>query len=131
MWSSVGFVEHLDSFRDENSISVKNGGMDINLDSYYPRALFGGGGKNQQVQSRYLQDASYLRLKNLMIGYTIPYKYTQKLMLSNIRLFVSGENLWTQSKVKSMFDPETIGGGFGGSVYPLSKTFAFGLNVNF
>lgn len=130
MWWSTGFKEHKDYFRDATTTSVSSGALGENLNSYYPRPLFGNS-KNQQKQSKYVQDASYIRLKNIQIGYTIPQKFTQRFHIQKIRVYVSGENLWTSTNVKGMFDPETIGGGWGGNVYPLSKVYSFGLSVNF
>ncbi|PXV61005.1 TonB-linked SusC/RagA family outer membrane protein [Dysgonomonas alginatilytica] len=132
MWWSTGFIQHEDYFRDANTNSVVNGVNDVNLDSYYPRPLFNSS-KNTKRQTRYLQDASYIRLKNLQIGYTLPTALSRKLCVSKLRVFVSGENLWTKTDMAEMFDPETVDGGWGnsGNVYPLSKVFAFGLNINF
>lgn len=127
IWWSAGLEEHKDYFRADADHPLGQ-----NLDSYYARPLFGAPAtKNQQVQSRYLQDASYVRLKNLQIGYTLPSSFTQKLAVSKIRLYVSGENLFTLTKMSEIFDPETIEGGWGGTVYPLSKVYSAGLNVNF
>ncbi|KAA6319988.1 TonB-dependent receptor SusC, partial [termite gut metagenome] len=132
MWLSTALVPHIDYFRDADTWSVKNGFQSENLDSYYPKIYFDGdNGKNRKVQTRYLQDASYIRLKNLQIGYTLPQTLTKKVKIEKLRIFFSGENLWTASNMISIFDPETIDGGWNGSVYPLSKVFAFGLNVNF
>lgn len=94
-------------------------------------------------QTAYLQDASYLRLKNLTIGYTLPVKLTSKFNISKLRLYVSGENLLTISHLDvDGVDPEGLttsviqwrGGGTiteEGSNYPLQKVFSFGLNINF
>lgn len=133
MWWSTGFTTHADYFRDSETWSVKNGYLSENLDAYYPRPYFDGdgGGKNRKAQTRYLQDASYIRLKNLQIGYTLPQALTQKFYVSKLRVFFSGENLWTATAMSEAFDPETINGGWGGSVYPLSKVLSFGLNINF
>lgn len=132
LWWSTGFEEHLDYFRDANTTSVKNSVLSENPDSYYPRPLFNSS-KNAKRQTRYLQDASYIRLKNLQIGYTLPAKLTRKFYVQKLRIFVSGENLWTITDMKEMFDPETIDGGWAdsGNVYPLSKVFSCGLNINF
>ncbi|MGL4851620.1 MAG: SusC/RagA family TonB-linked outer membrane protein [Phocaeicola sp.] len=126
MWQSAGFTEHLDYFRPEGHV------LGANYDSYYPRPLFDGGGKNQQTQTRYLQNAAYIRLKNVQLGYTIPQHIIAKAGIQSLRFFVSGENLWTATDLISIFDPETISGGWGeGKTYPLSKVVSFGLNVNF
>ena len=85
-----------------------------------------------QTQSRYLQDASYLRMKNIQLGYTLPKSMTTKVGMQMVRLYVSGDNLATISSMSKIFDPETIGGAWGdGKLYPLSKTISVGLNVNF
>lgn len=123
-WWSMGLTPHEDYFRDD-----PNHLLGLNLDSYYPRPVFGG--KNQQTQTRYLQDASYIRLKNLQIGYTLPKTVVSKLGISNLRVFVSGENLWTGTSLNDLYDPETIGGGWNGCVYPMSRTFSCGLSLTF
>jgi len=79
-----------------------------------------------------LQDASYMRLKNLQFGYTFRQSWLKKAKLQSVRIFVSGENLLTITKLSKTMDPETAGiGAQGGTVYPLSRTYACGLNVNF
>lgn len=132
MWWSTGFTEHSDYFRDENTLSVQNGVNGVNLNSYYPRPLFNSS-KNNYRQTNYLQDASYIRLKNLQLGYSLPVSLTKKLHISKLRVFASGENLWTGTKLKKLFDPETIDGGWAssGNVYPLSQVISLGVNVNF
>ncbi|MGV8135122.1 MAG: SusC/RagA family TonB-linked outer membrane protein [Mangrovibacterium sp.] len=96
-------------------------------------------------QTRYLLNASYLRLKNLTIGYTIPSGLTQKLNISNLRIFVSGENLTEWSGIKKFYDPEAINDvtdkinpasstarGIGsGYAYPFQRRYSIGLNLTF
>ena len=124
-WQSAGFVEHWDFFRPEGDP------LGSNVDSYYPRPDFSST-KNQNTQSRYLQDASYLRLKNVQIGYKLPQSWISKIKMQSVRFYISGENLWTKTEMSAIFDPETIGGSWGdGKLYPLSKTISVGLNVNF
>ena len=126
-WWSTAMEEHKDYFRADSDHPLGQ-----NLDSYYPRPLFGGtASKNIQAQSRYVQNASYVRLKNIQLGYTLPSYLTEKIKVSKMRVYVSGENLWTLTKMSSIFDPETVGGGWGGNVYPLSKVYSLGLSVNF
>ncbi|WP_197739888.1 SusC/RagA family TonB-linked outer membrane protein [Pedobacter sp. BS3] len=122
IYSSAGLKEHADYFRDD-----PNHPLGQNLDAYYPRPLLSA--KNQLVQTKYLQDASYIRLKNLQVGYTIPQSITKKLGVNKFRAYVSGENVWTISNIATMFDPETIDGGWNGSVYPLSKVYSFGVSI--
>ena len=128
MWHARGLVEHEDYFR-ATSIGVAGHELPANLDAYYPRPIFSEGAKNQQAQTRYLQDASYIRLKNFQVGYTLPKAWMQKIGFEKCRLFVSGENLWTGTSLSNLFDPETISGGVGGNAYPLSKTWSFGLSL--
>ena len=125
-WWSTSFAEHIDYFRPENTSSA----LGANLNAYYPRALFSA--KNHQPQTRYLQNAAYMRLKNLQIGYTLPKQWISKIGLQNVRFYVSGENLLTITSLTNTMDPETAGIGMqGGTVYPLSRTYSFGLSVNF
>lgn len=131
-WQAAGFEEHLDFFRDENSPMVKAGVAGVNLDSYFPRPAFDQG-RNTATQSRYLLNAAYLRLKNAQVGYTIPSQVLRRVGVSSARIYVSGENLLTFTKMSKIFDPETVGlGGWNdGKTYPFATTYSVGLNVNF
>ncbi len=104
-----------------------------NTGAYYPKPYNSSEVyKNQQPQTRYLQNAAYLRLKNFQLGYTIPQTIMSKIGLQRIRMFVSGENLFTITSLQKNFDPELLNGSWGaGKVYPLTKTFSFGFNVDF
>ena len=124
-WFSTGLTEHLDYFRGDAANPLGQ-----NLDAYYPRPVFGSD-KNQEVQTGYLQNAAYLRLKNLQIGYTLPPGLTKRLGGQKFRVYASGENLVTWTKLAKMFDPETVDGGTDQSVYPLSKVLSLGLSVTF
>lgn len=128
LWHARGYKEHEDYFRAEAS-GLPGNEIPANLDAYYPRPIFSNGAKNQKTQSRYVQDASYIRLKNLQLGYSLPSRWTQKIGLSKCRLYISAENLWTGTSLSKLFDPETIAGGTGGNAYPLSRTWSFGLSV--
>jgi TonB-linked SusC/RagA family outer membrane protein len=132
MWQSAGFDTHMDYFRDENSVMVKAGMADVNKDAYFARPYFNTG-KNQYTQTRYLQNAAYLRVKNIQLGYTLPQQIVSKLTLSKIRLYASAENILTFTKMIKTFDPETVGlsGWNDGKTYPLGKIVSLGLSVNF
>ncbi|TKG89433.1 SusC/RagA family TonB-linked outer membrane protein [Puteibacter caeruleilacunae] len=128
LWQSAGFTEHLDYFRPEGTDSP----LGANVDSYYPRPLFGGGSKNTKTQSRYLQNGAYIRLKNIQLGYTLPSEFTKRFGVNKLRMYVSGENLMTITKMTDIFDPETTGGGWGnGKIYPLSKIVSCGVSLTF
>lgn len=83
------------------------------------------------MQTRYLQNAAYIRLKNLQIGYSFPKRFISRWGIERLRIYFSGENLWTGTSLVEQFDPETISGGAGGNTYPLSKTLSCGLSVTF
>jgi TonB-linked SusC/RagA family outer membrane protein len=83
-------------------------------------------------QSEYLQDASYLRLKNLTLGYTLPNMLTEKWNVTNLRFYLSGENIWTPIRhiAVSEIDPETVDNRLG-FTYPHQRVWSFGLNLSF
>lgn len=125
-WQSMAYKPHLDYFRND-----PNDPLGLNLDSYYPR-LNWNDAKDRQTQTRYLQNAAYVRLKNFTVGYTLPTNLTKRINVSNLRLFVSGENLLTFTKLSKMFDPETLGLGWAdGKTYPLSRTYSVGASLTF
>jgi hypothetical protein len=132
MWQSAGFDDHLDFFRDETSPMVHAGVAGQNLDAYFAKPYFNTD-KNQQTQTRYLQSAAYLRVKNLQVGYTLPQALTAKAGVSRARIYLSGENLLTFTKLIGIFDPETVAlsGWRDGKTYPLAKVFSCGININF
>lgn len=84
---------------------------------------------NTENSTRFIEDGSYLRLKNLQIGYTFPLKWTQKFHCSRLRVYATASNLLTITGYKG-YDPE-VGGGVDYGNYPQSRTFTFGLNANF
>lgn len=128
MWQATGLTAVSDYFRDENTWSVKNGYQSVNVDAYLPRPVYSD--KNEQTQTRYLQNAAYIRLKNLQIGYSLPTALTRKMHIQKLRVFFSADNLWTGTKMVKQFDPETIGS-YSGNGYPLSTTLSCGLNLTF
>lgn len=105
---------------------------------YY--APFYGGHNN--ANTRYLMNAAYLRLKNIQIGYNLPAAWVKKLHLSNVGIYLSGENLFTWSplyKYSKDINVSNIGvsdrdlstGSGDGYNYPMMKSFSLGLNVSF
>lgn len=125
LWQAAAFNEHWDFWRPEGDP------LGANTNAYYPIVNFDDG-KNTKNQTRYLQDASYIRLKNIQLGYTFPKQWLQKAKINRLRVFISGDNLFTISNISGIFDPESLGGDWGqGKLYPLQKVISFGLNVNF
>ena len=92
---------------------------------------------NMRFSDRYVMDGSYLRLKNLQIGYTLPKTLLQSLKITNFRVYISADNLITVTKYKG-FDPE-IGSyysnpyayGVDVGTYPQSRTIRAGVTLNF
>jgi TonB-linked SusC/RagA family outer membrane protein len=89
-----------------------------------------GGQNNDEVSSFYIQDASYLRLKNIEIGYTISNEATEKIDISKLRIFVGAQNLITYTGLEH-FDPERANGSQSNRSVPLYKTITMGINVKF
>lgn len=127
LWQSAAFKDHLDYWRPATDTN-----FGPNPNAFYPRPLFGAGSKNFQTSDRYLQNAAYMRIKNIQIGYTLPAAIASKIGASRIRFYFSAENLATFTKMNKIFDPEATGGDWGpGKIYPLQRTVSFGLNLNF
>ena len=98
-----------------------------NPDAYFPRPIISGAGDIVAVQSRFLQNAAYIRLKQLTFSYTVPSRLTQKLSIERMKVFFTGSNLWTGTKMIEISDPEQAGP----SSYPLYKSLSFGASINF
>jgi len=87
--------------------------------------------KNQQTSDYHLHSSSYLRIKTLQLGYTVPSRITNKFEVEKLRAFVNLENFFTFTSFPGM-DPETSGSAYNAdTTYPLLKTISFGLNLNF
>lgn len=97
-----------------------------NTDASYPRLTYQQD-HNQRFSSYWLEDADYLRLKNIQVGYSIPQKLLSKIRVNRLRIYASADNLLTASDYFYAFDPETpvTSGGY----YPQVKTIVFGVNV--
>lgn len=113
-----------------------------NPDAYFPRLraydALNGTRQLGVKQTRYLQNAAYLRVKNITLGYTLPARWMHSVGISSAKLFFSGQNLFEFTKLSKAFDPETIGdeadsgtSNGNGFVYPIQRTYTFGLDVNF
>ncbi|MCS3554239.1 MULTISPECIES: TonB-dependent receptor [unclassified Sphingobacterium] len=98
-----------------------------NTDAYFPRLRFGGGG-NFQTQTKYLQSAAYLRLKQLTLGYTLSPKLLEKIKVKNIRVYATGQNLFEFTKLYKNFDPEQFDRN---NDYPLNRGFSAGVQLRF
>ncbi len=99
-----------------------------NTGAEFPSLVVGAYSNNDRTSSVWLKDASYLRLKSLNIGYTFSKIAIKTFELNRLRVFASGFNLVTWSKLKN-FDPEAENGA--GNYYPQQRVFSFGVNINF
>jgi len=124
------YDEHMDYWRNATSP------LGANPDAYFPNSYLTYDEQNQKnfryATDRYLQNAAYIRLKNLQIGYTLPRNISEKALISKARIYLSGENLLTGTKLM-FYDPEAFQGNTSriGSQYPLSRIYSIGLNINF
>ncbi|MGQ1785372.1 SusC/RagA family TonB-linked outer membrane protein [Saccharicrinis sp. GN24d3] len=124
------YTEHLDYWRDDSSP------LGANPDAYFPAPYVVFTGQNDKnyryPTTRFLQNGAYVRLKNVQVGYTIPKLITEKVKISNARIYLSGENLLTFTDLM-IYDPEAFNGRQGrvGDQYPLSRAFSLGLDISF
>lgn len=121
-WTNVTHGNYYDRWTEENP----------SQDAYFPRFksyVAEGGYEAALTQTRYLQNATYARLKNLTFGYTLPKQWTDKANIQRLRLFFSGDNLCEITGLYKHYklDPECLGG----QMYPLQRSYSFGLNVTF
>ncbi len=111
--SEMPWTIHLDYWREDNQ------------DAYWPR-LYSGNSFNYHASDRWVQDASYIRLKNLQLGYSIPLK---KWNIEKCRVYISGQDLWEHSNMLKVFDPEVGNQPSAGNTYPFFRTWSIGLNL--
>lgn len=113
-------VEHLDRWTPQNP------------DASYPRLSAAGNDYNERVSTFWLQNSSYLRLKNIELSYTLPKAWTARAHISGIKLFANAYNLVTISGIKDR-DPELLGFTQGNStgIVPNTKAYNFGINIQF
>lgn len=107
-----------------------------NPNAYFPKlrgyeALNAGGSLNAP-NDRYLQNLAYIRLKNLTVGYSLPAGILSKAKISRCRIYLSGDNIFTATKLKTKYiDPEMAAAEANGRIYPISKIYSFGLDLSF
>lgn len=113
--------------------------MVANPDTKTPRAVTADPNDNDRISDRYVEDASYIRLKNISLGYTFDSKVLKKLHLQSLRVYCNLQNICTWTKYKG-YDPEVGAStqdssglvyGLDYGRYPSPKVYSFGLNVSF
>lgn len=120
--------------RQNMSSDLLNAWTSQNPESSIPRNAFGDPNNNIRPSSYFLEDGSYFRLKNIQVGYTLPETLLDKLSISNMRLYITANNVFTATNY-SGFDPGLGNGGtFTRGVdrgfYPLSQSFILGINLS-
>lgn len=118
-WQSSPFTVHNDRWTPSTP------------DGYFPKYYMSGeNGKNQWTQTKYLQSAAYMRLKNIQVGYTLPLNLLNKLNIQKLRVYAMVENVLTFSSLKnhSTLDPEIFFSDM--KIYPLQRSVSFGVNLS-
>jgi hypothetical protein len=140
-----GYYPRLSTYFNSTAIALDRWTPE-NTDTNIPRAVFGDPNGNDRFSNRFVEDGSYLRLRNVTLGYTLPAALTSRIKMSGIRVYVSGQNLFTLSNY-SGYDPEVAGGsgvvgytfygasnltrGYDWGIFPSSRTLLGGLQINF
>ena len=127
---------------DSNALrDVLNAWTSTNTNTDIPRVV---GNRGREISSRFVEDGSYLRLKNIALGYNLPAAFAQKIRMSNVRLSVSAQNLLTFTKYSGL-DPEVNYFGSGGGTtssgnttqgfdfgnFPTVRSVTFNVNLKF
>ncbi|WP_161596697.1 TonB-dependent receptor [Chitinophaga vietnamensis] len=122
-WGIVG-----DEWQSSPFTAQLNRWTPANTNGYFPKFYMSGeNGKNTQVQTRYLQNAAYMRIKSVQLGYTLPASLLSRARIQRLRLYFDVENLATFTKLIKTMDPElSISDA---KIYPLQRTFSCGINV--
>ena len=122
------FAEGFGNFPEEmvGQFWSKNNTAEQNLAAIYPRLSRVSTGNNYVLSDHWLINGAYFRIKNFTLGYTLKNTVLEKVGVGNIRLYVSGNDLFSKSRFPKYLDPEA-----GNYAYPISRTFLFGASVKF
>lgn len=104
----------------------ENNSDEVNASAKYPRLTVANAGSNYAMSDYWMFNGRYLRMKNITLGYTVPSNLTKKLMISNLRFYASGNDLFCLNNYLKGWDPEVSATG-----YPITTSFIFGISVNF
>src|SRR5690625_636817 len=121
---------HLNYWRPANETNS----LGPNTDAYFARPYFSSETfKNRERSDRWIENAAYIRLKNVQIGYTLPPSVLSVVGIHNARVYISGENLWTYSPLPDAFEPELMvaSGNNNYRIYPMQRMFSFGASITF
>ena len=98
--------------------------------TFMPRAVFGDPNNNSRQSTRYIEDGSYVRLKNISLSYDVPLDKMKNSFFDSVKLYVSGQNLFTLTNY-SGFDPEVGPTGIDNNIYPVVRTITLGTTLGF
>ena len=127
-----------------NDYHVDNSWSETNTNAYYPVPTFSN--RSRQTQTKYIQNGAYIRLKDVTLSYTIPQSLTSRIGIQQLKIYVSGQNLWEATGLYKYLDPDVVGSRqtsssdgtvgdlaveAGGRVYPFTRAYSFGINVTF
>lgn len=128
-----------------NDYHVDNSWSETNQDAYYPVPTWSS--RSKQCQSKYIQNGAYIRLKDVTLSYTLPKSWISGIGLQQLKVYVSGQNLWEATGLYKYLDPDVVGSRksstsssstvgdlateSGGRVYPFTRSYSFGINVTF
>jgi len=120
------------SFRTPLEDVALNSWTEDNKDAKYPQYIYGDPNNATQNSSRFLYDASFLRISNITLGYTLPQKWTQKAFIQKLRIYVSLDNAYTFTASDFVgYNPETYTSGVIAWQYPATRTFTGGIQITF
>ena len=123
-YARIELIDPDGSPNDINNVRVAN------PETMVPRLTTSDANNNYRVSDRFVEDGSYLRIKNVTLGYTLPARLTQRINVSNARIYASGQNLLTLTGY-SGFDPEVPVNGIDNNVYPVTRTLSLGISLGF
>jgi TonB-linked SusC/RagA family outer membrane protein len=126
--ANLGWVLSSKDGGNRHSLMVDRWSED-NPDGKYPRAIATDPNFNSRASDLFLEDGSYMRIKTMEIGYTLPSAVTSRLKLSNMRIYISGQNLFTWSSYTG-YSPEVGARGIDASVYPVARKFISGIRIS-
>ncbi|MGB3467254.1 MAG: SusC/RagA family TonB-linked outer membrane protein, partial [Cyclobacteriaceae bacterium] len=134
VYDAPGWVIHGDGRftpRSTSTWAFENRWTTPGEDALFPQHRWGGNqASNTQNSSRYLFDGSFIRLKNLNMGYDFPLSVTDQIGIRSLRVYMNLSNFWTWTRDENLhFDPEQTTSGVYNSVTPISKTVSFGVNI--
>lgn len=100
------------------------------IEGKYPSTISGGSENKNKYSTFWVKKGDYVRLKNLVLGYTLPKTILNKVGIQSARIYASGQNLFILSHIENI-DPEAFSNASRGGYYPIQKVYSFGLNIGF